>query len=86
MEIPDDLVDDLQVGFQNLNQAALEAFAADAYSKELLSLEQVRRMLNLESRWDAEAILSKHGAWPSHSADEIFSDARTLAEFRHAAS
>jgi hypothetical protein len=86
MEIPDDLADDLQVGFQNLNQAALEALAADAYSKELLSLEQVRRMLNLESRWDAEAILSKHSAWPGLSAEEIFSDARTAAEFRHAAS
>lgn len=61
MEIPDDLAVDLQVGFQDLNQAALEALAA-------------------------EAILSKHGAWPGHSADEIFSDARTLAELRHAAS
>ena len=86
MEIADDMAGVLQVGFHNLNQAALEALAADACSKELLSLEQVRRMLNLESRWDAEAILSKQGAWPGHSAEEIFSDARTLAKFRHAAS
>ena len=84
MEIPDDLADDLRAGFQNLDQAALEALAVDAYSKELLSLEQVRQMLKLESRWDVEAVLSRHGAWPGLSADEIFSDARTLAEFRHA--
>jgi hypothetical protein len=82
MNIPDDLAAELGAEFQNLGQAALEALAADAYSKEVLSLEQVRRMLELESRWEAEAVLKQHGVWPGHSAEEILNDARTSLEFR----
>jgi hypothetical protein len=41
-------------------------------------------MLELESRWEAQAVLSKHGGWPGHSADEILADTRTSFEFRHA--
>jgi hypothetical protein len=66
--------------------AALEALAAEAYSKEVLSLDQVRRMLELGSRWEAQDVLSKHGMWPDHSAEEILEDARRSSEFRHAVS
>lgn len=77
VNIPDDLAAELGAGFQNLGRAALEALAA--YAKEVLSLEQVRRMLELESRWEAQAVLSKHGAWPGHSAEEILADAVLLS-------
>ena len=49
-----------------------------------LSPEQVRRLLELESRWEAQAVLIQHGAWPGHSAKEILADARNSFEFRHA--
>lgn len=84
--IPDDLAAELGAGFQNLGRAALEALAADAYTKEVLSLEQVRRMLELESRWEAQTVLKQHGAWPGHSAEEILQDARSSSEFRKAVS
>ena len=84
VNIPDDLVAELGAGFQNLGRAALEALAVEAYSKDVLSLEQVRRMLELGSRWEAQAVLSKHGMWPGHSAEEILEDARRSSEFRHA--
>ena len=85
VNIPDDLAAELGAGFQNLGRAALEALAVEAYAKEVLSLEQVRRMLELESRWEAQAVLSKHGGWPGQSAEEILADARTSLEFRPAA-
>lgn len=84
VNIPDDLAAELRAGFQNLSQAALEALAAEAYTKELLSLEQVRRLLELGSRWEAQAVLSQHGAWPGHLAEEILADARSSFDFRHA--
>jgi len=84
VKIPDDLAKELGAGFQNLGRAALEALAADAYAKEVLSLEQVRRLLELESRWDAQAVLKQHGVWPGHSAEEILDDARRSHEFRKA--
>ena len=84
VNIPDDLAAELGAGFQNLGRAALEALAAEAYAKDVLSLEQVRRMLELESRWDAQALLSLHGTWPGQSAEEVLADARRSSEFRPA--
>jgi len=84
VNIPDDLAAELGAGFQNLGRAALEALAAEAYAKDVLSLEQVRRMLELESRWDAQALLSRHGAWPGQAVEEVLADARRSSEFRPA--
>ena len=52
VDIPDDLAAELGAGFQNLGRAALEALAAEAYSKEVLSLE-------LDLLWEAQAMLSR---------------------------
>lgn len=82
MKIPDELAHDLGAGFENLGLAALEALAAEAYEKDVLSLEQVRRMLELESTWEAQEVLSRHGVWPGQTAGEILNDAATSARFR----
>lgn len=84
VNIPDDLAEELGAGFKNLGRAALEALAAEAYAKDVLSLEQVRRLLELDSRWEAQAALTRLGAWPAQSAAEIHEDARRSFEFRHA--
>lgn len=80
--IPDDLALALGEGFEDLGGAALEALAAEGYVKDLLSLEQVRRMLGMESRWEAQDMLCRHGVWAGQSADEILKDAETSARFR----
>ena len=84
MKIPDELAQDLGAGFENLGFAALEALAAEAYAKDVLSLEQVRRMLELESTWQAQEVLSRHGVWMGQTADEILADADTSSRFRAA--
>jgi len=84
MNIPDDISSELSAGFQNLGHAALEALAAEAYQKDVLSLEQIRRLLELESRWEAQEVLARHGVWPGQSADEILQDAATSFKFRTA--
>jgi len=43
VNIPDDLAYALGEGYEALGCAALEALAAEAYSMDLLSLEQVQR-------------------------------------------
>ena len=43
VNIPDDLAYALGEGYEDLGCAALEALAAEAYSMDLLSLEQVQR-------------------------------------------
>jgi hypothetical protein len=84
MNIPDELSSELNAGFKNLSRTALEALAAEAYEKDVLSLEQIRRLLELESRWEAQDVLARHGVWPGQSADEILQDASTSSRFRAA--
>jgi len=84
VNIPDDLAYALGEGYEDLGCAALEALAAEAYSLDLLSLEQVRRLLGLESRWQAQDVLCRHGVWSGQSAVDILKDAETSAGFRAA--
>ena len=82
MTIPDDLPLELSAKFANLSQAASEALAAQAYESDVLSLEQVRRMLDLPSRWDAQAVLTSHGVWPGTTAQDFRSDMESLKGLR----
>jgi hypothetical protein len=82
MNIPDDLTRVLSAGFDDLGRTALEALAAEAYAKDVLSLDQVRRLLDLESCWEAQDVLCHHGVWPGQTAEEILHDAETSARFR----
>ena len=81
LEIPEDLSAALSARMGNLNRAAMEALAAQAYAAACFSVEQVRRLLGLESKWDAIEVLSRHAVWPGQSADEIVADARVAEEF-----
>ncbi|MDB6004971.1 MAG: hypothetical protein JWR15_1958 [Prosthecobacter sp.] len=81
LDIPEDLSAALSARMGNLNRAAMEALAAQAYAAACFSVEQVRRLLALESKWDAIEVLSKHSVWPGQSADEIVADARVAEEF-----
>ena len=84
MNIPDELSGYLNAGFQDLGRTALEALAAEAYEKDVLSLDQVRKLLRLESRWEAQDVLCNHGVWPGQTVDEIVADADTSGRFRAA--
>lgn len=78
LQIPDELSGDQ---FGDPSQVALEALAAKAYESGILSVEQVRAMLDLPSRWEAQELLSRHGVWPGTTVEEILEDADTAAAF-----
>jgi Uncharacterised protein family (UPF0175) len=78
LEVPDDLSRELSAGFLNPCRAALEALAAKAYEKEVLSLEQVRRLLGAESRWEAQEVLEHHGVWPGTTVEDVRADLAAL--------
>ena len=79
LDIPDELSRELSAKFSNLSRAALEALAAEAYAKDALTLDQVRRLLGLESRWEAQATMSRHGVWPGLTAEDVLKDAEIAA-------
>jgi len=86
LEIPDELTSDLKLKFGNLGSAALEALAAEAYEKDALSLEQVRRLLDSASRWEAQAVLERHGVWPGQTVEDLVADLDALESLRSRAS
>ena len=81
LTIPDEVSADLASKFSNPGQAALEALAARAYECGALSLAQIRTMLNLGSRWEAEEVLARHGVWPGTTSDDLSADITTLGGF-----
>jgi predicted HTH domain antitoxin len=85
LEIPDEISEELERKLANPARAALEALAAAAYAQGALSLEQVRRLLDLESMWDAKAVLSNHGAWPSMEVEDFREDLAVLQSLRRGA-
>jgi len=85
LEIPDEISAELSRKLANPARAALEALAAAAYGQDVLSLEQVRRLLDLESMWDAKAVLSKHGAWPGMEVEDFREDLAVLRSLRKGA-
>ncbi|WP_089727990.1 UPF0175 family protein [Candidatus Thiosymbion oneisti] len=78
LDIPDPLVGHLTDIGENLSQAVLEGFAADAYRSGQLSRAEVGHLLGHDSVWETEEFLSRHDAWPSPSLDEVLSDLRHL--------
>jgi hypothetical protein len=85
LEIPDEISAELSRKLADPQRAALEALAAAAYGQDVLSLEQVRRLLGLESMWDAKAVLSKHGAWPGIEVEDLREDLAVLRSLRKGA-
>lgn len=81
LDIPEDLSAELSAKLGNPGRVAIEALAAQAYAAACFSVEQVRRLLRLESKWDAIEVLSRHSVWPGVSADEIVADASTSEAF-----
>lgn len=81
LEIPDELA---SPPFGDPSRIAMEALAVRAYEEGVLSEEQVRRMLGLESCWDARELLSKHGVWPGTTVEDVLSDLETIKTMRAA--
>ncbi len=85
LEIPDEISAELSRKLADPARSALEALAAAAYGQDVLSLEQVRRLLGLESMWEAKAVLSKHGAWPGMAVEDFREDLAVLRSLRKGA-
>lgn len=68
--------------FGDPSRVALEALAAKAYETNIFSLEQVRVMLELPSRWETQEILSRHRVWPGTTVQDVLADMDTLETMR----
>jgi predicted HTH domain antitoxin len=75
LELPDELA---SAGIDDPSRIAMEALASKAYENGAFSLEQVRRMLSLPTRWEAQEVLSRHHVWPGTTIEDLSNDLAVL--------
>jgi len=61
IDMPEDVRSVLEGRWGNLSRRLTENLALDGYRQGLLSLAQVRRLLGLATRWEAQEFLGSHG-------------------------
>lgn len=81
-----DIPEEVEGVFQgrDIGRELLEAFAVQGYLKGRLSLKQVRLLLGLESRWEAEDFLAAHDAWPGLSAEDLQQELAAMSRLQPA--
>lgn len=81
LNIPDDAEQALRQAWgDQIDRVTLEALAIDGYRTGKFGIAQVRRLLGLESRWDAQAWLKHRGVPLNYSLDDFAVDQRNLAK------
>ena len=64
---------------QDLGRAALEAMVADGYRTGKLTVHEVRTLLGLEDRFEAEAWLGRRGVFRNYGPEDLEADRDTLS-------
>lgn len=78
LTIPDSISAALMEKFPEPGRAALEALAAKAYATGAVGTAGVRKLLGLETKWDAIEVLSRHDVWPGVTVEDIKHDLECL--------
>ena len=67
----------------NLERAALQAIALEAYREGKLSVAQFRRVLGYHTRSQVHALLKEHGIYLQYSFDDLEHDAKLVMQSLH---
>ncbi|MBI1898860.1 MAG: UPF0175 family protein [Acidobacteria bacterium] len=74
VDLPEDIATGLGTSQEQLARVLLESAAIEGYRSKMLSEEQVRRMLGLESRLEVHQFLKIHGVPLNYSVDDLEHD------------
>jgi predicted HTH domain antitoxin len=78
IELPDDICDRLQLDPANLFHRILELIAADHYRQGHIGAAEVRRMLNLSSRWETYEFLKREKADLPYAEGDLDQDVQSI--------
>ena len=88
LNVPDDIVRQLETCRVDISRAALEGLALECYRTGRLSESQVRRLLDFGTRYEVHGFLKEHGVPLQYSEQDLERDietARTFSEKRKTA-
>ena len=80
IDLPADVSAALQQRGVDVSRQALEALAVDGYRTGALTETQVRRMLELETRFDVHALLKEHRVPLRYTESDLADDLAALRE------
>lgn len=78
IELPDDIANQLQLQPTNVSRRILELIAADHYRQGRIGAAEVRRMLNLSSRWETYEFLKHEKAYLPYTEDDLEQDVQVI--------
>jgi hypothetical protein len=78
VEIPDDLVGQLNAVGGDLARRALEALALEEYKSGHLTKSELRRLLGFDTRYELDGFLKAHQVWADQSLDDLRREVRDL--------
>jgi len=81
LELPEDIAQQVESRWTDLPRAALESVALEAYRSHVLTCAELRRLLQFETRMEAEAFLNEHEVYDLTAAD-FEQDCGTLRQLR----
>ena len=74
LDLPDDISAALESQWQDIPRQALEALAVEGYRTGALTENQVRRLLDVESRFQVHALLKDHRVPLRYTDADVGSD------------
>jgi predicted HTH domain antitoxin len=74
LDLPDALSTFLTASGHNLERAALQAIALEAYREGKLSVAQLRRLLGYHTRMQVHAFLKEHGVYLRYGLADLEHD------------
>jgi chromosome segregation and condensation protein ScpB len=74
LDLPDELSAFLDASGRNLERAALEVIALEAYREAKLSTAQLRRLLGYHTRTQVHAFLKEHGVYLHYGPADLEHD------------
>ena len=74
LELPDELSAFLAASGHDLQRAAVEAIAAEAYREKKVSTGQLRRLLGYKTRMQVHAFLKEHGVYLQYDLEDLEHD------------
>jgi predicted HTH domain antitoxin len=80
IQLPADISAALEEQWDDVPRRSLEAIAVEAYRTGALTESQVRRLLGLDSRFQAHALLKAHNVALQYTAADLEDDLRTQRE------
>ena len=74
LEVPEELARQLASNSKDLARVALEALAAEGVRSGKLSVFQARELLSIQSRYEMDGFLKKHGVFLDLTLEDVRKD------------